>query len=215
MIERLSYLKSRFILAGVLGASLICVQPVRSQSDDPYVVLNTTQGRIRIRVFESRVPQTSGNFLDLVSRGFYNGNAFHRIETWCVQTGDPTGTGQGCFVDPETGQCRRIRLEICPQYHHDRPGMVAMARSQDPDSASAQFYITKSAMPQLNGQYAIFGGVVEGVDVVMRLTRNDRIVNASIDGSGSRVNRSAQTYDTSATPSTGNSQQRSVKNSGY
>src|SRR5271156_6017845 len=103
MIERLSHLKSRFILAGVLGASVVCAQPVGSQSDDPYVVLNTTQGQIRIRVFESRVPQTCTNFLDLVSRGYYNGNTFHRIETWCVQTGDPSGTGRGCFIDPQTG----------------------------------------------------------------------------------------------------------------
>jgi len=180
-MSSLRRLKSQVMLAGLIATAIGSAQPAGSQADDPYVVLQTTQGVIRIRIFESRVPQTAGNFLDLVSRGYYNGNTFHRIETWCVQTGDPSGTGRGAFVDPQTGRPRFVPLEICPQYHHDRPGMVAMARSQDPNSASAQFYITKSAVPYLNGQYSIFGGVVQGVDVVMRLTRNDKIITATID----------------------------------
>ncbi|NER36433.1 MAG: peptidylprolyl isomerase [Oscillatoria sp. SIO1A7] len=129
-----------------------------------------------------------------------------------VQGGDPQGKdpdfplarlGTGGFVDPETGQRRYICLEIkpegaetpiysqtfqmagigkAPQLQHSR-GAVAMARSQAPDSASSQFYITLAAQPFLDGNYAVFGYVTEGMDVVDEIEQGDRIESATvIDG---------------------------------
>jgi cyclophilin family peptidyl-prolyl cis-trans isomerase len=151
-----------------------------AQGGDPVVLMQTTKGPLYIRVFLSAVPYTARNFLDLVQRGFYNGLTFHRIESWCVQGGDPNGNGSGSFVDPQTGRPRLLRLEINRNLHHNAAGVVAMARSKNPDSASCQFYITKAPVGYLDGQYAIFGGVVRGIDTVMRLTRGDRIVSAEI-----------------------------------
>ena len=126
-----------------------------------------------------------------------------------VQGGDPKSKdrsvplnqlGTGSFVDPETGQSRMIPLEIGfrgednPRYsreitnpsqldslslNHER-GSVAMARSQAPDSASAQFYIALKPLPELDGRYAVFGKVIEGMDVVDEIRQGDRITEASL-----------------------------------
>jgi cyclophilin family peptidyl-prolyl cis-trans isomerase len=151
-----------------------------AQNTDPVVLIQTTKGPLYIRVFLSAVPYTARNFIELVDRGFYNGLTFHRVESWCIQGGDPNGNGSGNFVDPNTGQPRFLRLEINRNLRHNAAGVVAMARSRSPDSASCQFYITKSAVPYLDGQYAIFGGVVKGVDTVFRIVPGDRIVRAEI-----------------------------------
>lgn len=150
------------------------------QRQDHYVTLQTTKGPILIRVFYSVLPRTAGNFLNLVDRNFYDGLTFHRVENWVVQGGDPQGNGTGSFIDPSTGAPRYIRLEIDRRLTHNYPGMVAMARSQDPNSASCQFYILKRPMPQLNGQYAVFGQVLQGMRTVQSLQIGDRIVSARI-----------------------------------
>lgn len=170
----------------ILAASLLIgsVPAVFAQGADPVVLMQTTKGNIAIRVYRSMAPRTAANFLDLVSRGFYNGLTFHRIETWCIQGGDPNGNGTGDFVDPQTGQTRYLNLEVTPALHHNAAGVVAMARSQAPNSASCQFYITKSAMRQLDGQYAIFGGVVDGMNAVFNMGRGDRIISAQIVDNG-------------------------------
>jgi cyclophilin family peptidyl-prolyl cis-trans isomerase len=177
----------RFLSALVLATSLtlaVSQGPSQSQSADPIVVMQTTKGTMAIRVYANMVPTTARNFLDLVSRGFYDGKSFHRIETWCIQGGDPNGNGSGSFVDPNTGQTRYIPLEINNKLGHYAPGVVAMARSDNPNSASCQFYILKKAMPQLNGQYAIFGGVVNGLNTIYSIQRGDRIIHAEIVNQG-------------------------------
>lgn len=165
-----------------LSFSLAC----RAQSGDPVVVLQTTKGPIAMRIFRGMAPDTAGNFLDLVSRGFYNGLIFHRVENWCIQGGDPAGNGTGNFVDPQTGRARFLRLEINPNLSHRQAGVVAMARARDPNSASCQFYITKAAMPMLDRQYAIFAVVIDGMNVVQQIQRGDRIISAEIVDSGIR-----------------------------
>ena len=126
-----------------------------------------------------------------------------------VQGGDPqssdrsiplTKLGTGSFVDPETGQARLIPLEIrvrgeeSPRYSrisanpaeldrlvltHER-GSVAMARSQAPDSASAQFYVSLRSLPELDGRYAVFGRVIGGLDVIDQIEQGDRIISARL-----------------------------------
>lgn len=152
-------------------------------ANDPVVCLNTSKGPIYIRIFVNMVPNTAGAFLDLVQRGFYSGSGFHRVENWCIQGGGPGGDPNGVFVH-ESGTTRRLRLEINRNLSHSGPGVVAMARTSDPHSASCQFYITKSQTRFLDGKYAIFGGVVQGMRTVNSIQRGDRIISAEIVNSG-------------------------------
>ncbi len=159
-----------------------------------------------IEVNGEDAPITAGNFVDLVERGFYNGLTFHRVvkdpQPFVAQGGDPQGTGTGNFVDPETKKARYVPLEIKlegeknPTYGkalgrqgasvdksvvlpHSR-GAVAMARSQMPDSASSQFYFALSDLAFLDGDYAVFGYVTQGMDTVDSIKQGDRIDSAKV-----------------------------------
>ena len=169
------------------------------------VELQVNGSPILIEVNGTEAPTTAGNFVDLVERGVYDGLVFHRVVPGFVaQGGDPQGKdpnfrgqlGTGGFSDPETGMERRIPLEIKlegdeePTYSkaklgssvtlkHDR-GAVAMARSAMPDSASSQFYIALEDLPSLDGDYAVFGKVVEGMNVVSNIKQGDRIESAKV-----------------------------------
>lgn len=148
---------------------------------DPVVVMETTKGTIKIQVFKNDAPTTSANFLDLVQKGFYNGLGFHRYEPgFCLQGGDPKGNGSGGYVDPATGRERTIPLEIAPNHKHSEAGMLAMARSQNPDSASSQFYFTLGPASHLDGGYAIFGKVIDGLNVVKELRKGDKMTKVSV-----------------------------------
>lgn len=169
-------LNRAFGLSCLLSAMLFVSQP--SANADPVVQMNTTKGTIYIRVFTAGAPRTARNFLDLVSRGFYNGKTFHRIETWCIQGGSPGGSG--VFVDPATGQPRFIPLETNRNLRHGSPGVVSMARMNDINSGSCQFFITKKPSDFLNGKYAVFGAVVGGMDAVYNMRVGDAITSAMI-----------------------------------
>jgi len=180
---------SALLGGAIIGLVGICA-PAHSQylsqnpgprhSPDPIVLMRTTKGTMAIRVYSRMAPTTSRNFLDLVRRGFYDGKTFHRVESWCIQGGCPLGNGRGSFSDPDTGQVRYIPIEINHDLHHSSAGVVAMARGDNLNSASCQFYILKRAMPQLDGQYAIFGGVVDGLSTIQRIEIGDRIIHAEI-----------------------------------
>jgi peptidyl-prolyl cis-trans isomerase B (cyclophilin B) len=178
--SRRGWMAVLFILVACCGFSLegLC------QGADQTVILETTRGRIVMRVFNSLVPYTAGHFLKLVDSGFYDNLSFHRVENWVVQGGDPNGNGSGNYIDPNTGQPQFLRLECHPRLGHNQAGMVAMARSKNPNSASCQFYILKRPMPQLNGQYAVFGRVISGASAVMSMRPGDRIISASIYSGG-------------------------------
>ncbi|MBA3857932.1 MAG: hypothetical protein C0507_13595 [Cyanobacteria bacterium PR.3.49] len=169
-------------------------------ASDPVVCLNTTKGPIYIRIFISMVPNTAGAFLDLVQRGFYSGSAFHRVEDFCIQGGGPGGNPNGVFVHPESGQVRRLRLEINRNLSHGGAGVVAMARTQDRNSASCQFYITKKQSRFLDGNYAIFGGVVGGMNTVYSIQRGDGIISAEIVSSGQEAPPPPQQVEETAAP---------------
>ncbi len=175
---------------------------------DATVVLMVNDRPITIQVNGAAAPITAGNFVDLVNRGVYNGTVFHRVirepQPFVVQGGDPQSTdpsvspqryGTGSFIDPATNRPRYIPLEILaegsttptysqagkvsPQLKHTR-GAVAMARSQLPDSASAQFYIALQQLDFLDGNYAVFGYVTDGMDVVDSIQMGDRIQSAKV-----------------------------------
>lgn len=149
---------------------------------DPVAILQTTKGPIQIRLFRELAPQTVANFIDLVNKGFYNGLTWHRIVPgFVIQSGCPKGDGSGGYIDPASNQERRIKLELHPRLRHNAPGVVAMARfGNDLDSASSQFYITQSAQPHLDSKYAIFGGVVAGMNAVMTMQSTDKILSITI-----------------------------------
>ena len=142
-----------------------------------YVKITMENGHtIVINLLPQYVPITVANFQDLVSRHFYDGIIFHRvISGFMIQGGDPTGTGfgssgktiKGEFYVEQDGQ-----RAIIP---HKR-GVVSMARGNDPDSASSQFFICHADAPHLNGSYAAFGFVVQGMETV------DEIAAVETDG---------------------------------
>src|SRR5207253_207556 len=134
----------------------------------------TNKGTIRFELDEEGAPITASNFIELAQRGFYNGLTFHRhVPGFVIQGGDPAGSGTG-------GSGKTIKLETTSKFKHDSAGTVAMARSQHPDSASSQFYITLGPAPHLDSGYARFGKVTEGLDVVQQLREGDRMESVRI-----------------------------------
>lgn len=139
-----------------------------------HVVIETGKGAIKFLLYESEAPLTTSNFIELAERGFYDGLTFHRVEPgFVVQGGDPQGTGMG-------GSEKKIKLEVSPGLKHGDAGAVAMARSQHPDSASSQFYITLGPAAFLDGNYAVFGRVIDGMDVVRQLRVGDRMTKVTV-----------------------------------
>lgn len=134
-----------------------------------HVTIETAKGDIVIELYPDLMPVTVENFVGLVEQGFYDGLVFHRVENWVIQTGDPTGTGSG-------GSEKTIPLETHPELTNVK-GAVGMARTQDPNSASSQFYILTQDAPSLDGQYAIFGKVIQGMDVVEQIQIGDAMTN--------------------------------------
>ena len=129
------------------------------------VLITMENGKqIKLELYPDKAPKTVANFEKLVRSGFYNGLTFHRvIEGFMIQGGCPLGTGTG-------GPGWQIEGEfaangIANDLKHDR-GVISMARAMDPNSAGSQFFIMHQKAPHLDGQYAAFGKVVEGMDVV-------------------------------------------------
>ena len=138
-----------------------------------YTTIETDKGTIKAELYVKQAPITTKNFIDLANSGFYNGLAFHRVEPgFVVQGGDPNGDGTG-------GSGKTIPLEINPELKHVK-GALAMARTQDPNSATSQFYITLAETPFLDGQYAVFGKVIQGIDVVGKIKVGDRMNKVTI-----------------------------------
>jgi cyclophilin family peptidyl-prolyl cis-trans isomerase len=144
--------------------------------------LNTTQGVIKFELYEDLAPITANNFIDLAERRFYDGKTFHRyVPGFVIQGGCPVGNGTGDFQDPATGRKRTVPLEVTPMLKHDGAGVVAMARSQDPNSASCQFYITLAKASNLDMSYAVFGRVTEGLENVMKLREGDKMTSVTVE----------------------------------
>ena len=178
------------------------------------VVMVVNGASITISVDGTNAPITSGNFVDLVERGFYNHISFHRVvrepNPFVVQAGDPQSRdpnfpveqlGTGGFIDPVTGQRREIPLEIKPvgaaepiySQTFDDAGItaapvlpnvrsaIAMARvGEIPDSASSQFFINLADNPFLDGDFAVFGNVTQGMEVVDQIQQGDILLYAGV-----------------------------------
>lgn len=129
------------------------------------VVIEMENGReIKLELYPEKAPITVENFLKLVGEGFYDGLIFHRvIKGFMIQGGDPEGTGMGGAQDKIKGE---FRSNGVPNDIRHVRGVISMARSKTPDSASSQFFIVHEDAPHLDGQYAAFGRVVEGMEAV-------------------------------------------------
>lgn len=119
----------------------------------------TNHGEFRIELFEDKAPITTKNFIDLAEKNFYDGVIFHRvIDGFMIQGGDPTGTGRG-------GPGHTIKDEFHKDLTHSGEGILSMANA-GPDTGGSQFFITLAAAPWLDGKHAVFGSVIDGMDVV-------------------------------------------------
>lgn len=119
----------------------------------------TSMGDFRLELFEDKAPKTAGNFIQLAADGFYNGLVFHRvIAGFMIQGGCPHGTGRG-------GPGYTIDDEFHPELTHDGPGILSMANA-GPNTGGSQFFITLVPTDWLDGRHAVFGRVIEGMEVV-------------------------------------------------
>lgn len=131
-----------------------------------YANFATEKGPVKVRLFAEEVPETVNNFVFLARDGYFDGTTFHRvIEDFMAQGGDPTGTGMG---DPGY----KISDEFHPELRHDRPGILSMANA-GPNTGGSQFFITYVATPWLDDRHAVFGEVVEGMDVIGTIRERD------------------------------------------
>ena len=143
-------------------------------AQNPIVTFEMENGDVmKAELYPEVAPNTVNNFISLVNKGFYNGLIFHRvINGFMIQGGDPDGRGTG-------GPGYSIRGEFSQNgFKNDlkhTPGVLSMARAMQPDSAGSQFFIMHKTSPHLDGAYAAFGKVTEGLDVVDKIatTRTD------------------------------------------
>ena len=135
---------------------------------NPIVTITMTDGSVmKAELYPEVAPNTVNNFISLVKKGFYDGLVFHRvIRGFMIQGGDPQGTGMG-------GPGYSIKGEFTSNgFSNDlkhTPGVLSMARAMDPNSAGRQFFIMHETSPHLDGQYAAFGKVTDGLDVVNKI----------------------------------------------
>ena len=126
------------------------------------VTFRTNEGTFMAELYDDLAPETAANFANLVEKGYYDGVIFHRvIDGFMIQGGDPTGTGNG-------GPGYTIRDEFGRGLVHDAAGILSMANA-GPNTGGSQFFVTLAATPWLDRKHAIFGKVVEGMDVVQKI----------------------------------------------
>jgi cyclophilin family peptidyl-prolyl cis-trans isomerase len=134
--------------------------------------VQTNQGAFSIELFEDKAPTTTKNFIDLAEKGFYDGIVFHRvIEGFMIQGGCPSGTGTG-------GPGYNIKDEFHAELKHTEEGILSMANA-GPNTGGSQFFITLAPTSWLDGKHAIFGKIVDGLDVI-------RAIGSTATGPGDR-----------------------------
>lgn len=139
---------------------------------NPIVTIETGRGVIKAELYPEVAPNTVNNFISLIKKGFYDGTIFHRvIPGFMIQGGDPEGTGMG-------GPGYGIKGEFYGNgFKNDlkhTTGVLSMARSMRPNSAGSQFFIMVADAPHLDGQYAAFGKVIEGIEVAQEIVSTKR-----------------------------------------
>ena len=144
---------------------------------NPIVTIEMESGAVMSgELYPEIAPNTVNNFISLVKKGYYNGLTFHRvIEGFMIQGGCPDGTGMG-----GPGYSIKEEFSTNPNNKH-LDGSLAMARSQDPNSAGSQFYLCLGAQPMLDSGYTVFGQTIDGMDVIGQLRVGDVIESVEIE----------------------------------
>lgn len=137
-------------------------------ANNPIVTFTMADGNvIKAELYPEIAPTSVNNFISLIHAGFYNGLIFHRvIKGFMIQGGDPEGTGMGGPGYSIKGEFKQNGFDNDLKHTE---GVLSMARSMHPDSAGSQFFIMHKTSPHLDGSYAAFGKVIEGMDVVNRI----------------------------------------------
>jgi len=151
-------------------------------SDSVIVVFEIKDyGKITLALYPNEAPITVENFLNYVEDGFYNGLTFHRvIEGFMIQGGDPTGTGYGdSSLETIKGEFSANGVENHLKFER---GVIGMARSNAPDSASSQFFIMHQTTPSLDGMYAAFGKVIGGMNVLDKIATCEKTDTIDVQG---------------------------------
>ncbi len=141
-------------------------------AQNPVVTITMENGDVmKAELYPEVAPNTVNNFISLVSKGFYDGLIFHRvIRGFMIQGGCPQGTGMGGPGYSIKGEFAQNRFQNNLAH---TPGVLSMARAMHPNSAGSQFFIMHNAAPHLDGAYAAFGKVVEGIEVVNKIAEED------------------------------------------
>lgn len=141
-------------------------------ANEIYAAFDTTEGSFKVKLFADQAPNTVNNFVSLADgsktgKPFYDGTIFHRvIPDFMIQGGDPEGTGRG-------GPGYKFADEFHPSLKHSKPGLLSMANA-GPNTNGSQFFVTVAATPWLDNRHSIFGEVIEGYDVVERISKVPR-----------------------------------------
>src|SRR3989338_9514216 len=155
------------VLTGISEAKKEVKKKGKSVEQTTYAILDTTKGKIKIKLFPDKTPKTVANFVKLTEKKFYDGLIFHRvIPDFMIQGGDPSGNGTG-------GPGYTFADEFNPTLKHSKPGILSMANA-GPNTNGSQFFITAKATPWLDGHHTVFGEVVEGRDVVHVIEKVER-----------------------------------------
>jgi peptidyl-prolyl cis-trans isomerase B (cyclophilin B) len=142
-----------------------------SETANKIVRVNTTKGEIVFELLPKEGPMSASNFVYLTNKKFYDGTAFHRVESWVIQGGDPAGTGMG--GPGYTFGEDKVNLP------YER-GIVAMAKTMMPNSSGSQFFIMKNEVP-LDPDYSIFGRVLSGMEVVDKIVPGDKMTSVTVE----------------------------------
>jgi peptidylprolyl isomerase len=159
-------------LAFMLAAMLASTASVEAADKKDLIYMDLTYGRVVIETLPDVAPNHVARIKELVKSGFYDGIVFHRvIDGFMAQTGDPLGNGTG-------GSGKNIKAEFNKTPHVR--GTVSMARAQDPNSADSQFFICLADAHFLDGQYTVWGRVIEGMEFVDKIKKGDKNRNGTV-----------------------------------
>lgn len=177
-------IKTILIIMIMFTIMIGCAKDDKMQNEEKYLTgkINIEMdikdyGNIKLELDADTAPITVTNFVSLVKDKFYDGLTFHRIiEGFMIQGGDPQGTGMGGSDKTIKGEFSANGIEN--KISHNR-GVISMARSQNMDSASSQFFIVHEDSPHLNGQYAAFGHVTSGIEIVDKIATNVKVEDSN------------------------------------
>jgi len=173
----LAFAAGIFTLSGLIGPGVNSAQAQNAKQErdlENTLYLDLKDGRVTIELRPDLAPNHVARIKELTREGFYDGVVFHRvIDGFMAQTGDPTGTGRGGSDKPD------LAAEFSDAKHGR--GAVSMARAQNPDSANSQFFIVFSDASFLDGQYTVWGQVVDGMEHVDAIKRGSQAANGAVD----------------------------------